>query len=133
VLSDNSRAPSLIAFMASTASGSSSGRLGAVERGRPVRQATRPRSESEPKLHACRLHYALVLKLRIPLSHDSTALESGGRLMVADWSGTLLEWKAELRHLKERMGSKFGRAETREMAARLLMVCLRARNARPVG
>jgi SRSO17 transposase len=36
--------------------------------------------------------------------------------MVADWSGTLLEWKAELGLLKERIGRVFVRSEARETA-----------------
>jgi SRSO17 transposase len=36
--------------------------------------------------------------------------------MVADWSGSLLEWEAELGRLKARMGRVFSRAEARETA-----------------
>ena len=36
--------------------------------------------------------------------------------MVADWSGTLLEWEAELSGLKARIGDAFKRSEARQMA-----------------
>ena len=36
--------------------------------------------------------------------------------MIADWSGTLVEWKAELSSLKARIGGAFKRSEVREMA-----------------
>ena len=36
--------------------------------------------------------------------------------MVSDWSGTLLEWEAELVALKRRIGEAFKRAEVRETA-----------------
>src|SRR6201996_277168 len=38
-------------------------------------------------------------------------------LMVADWSGTLLAWEAELAALKERIGRVFSRSELRETAS----------------
>jgi SRSO17 transposase len=38
-------------------------------------------------------------------------------LMVADWSGTLLAWEAELSALKERIGRVFSRSELRETAS----------------
>ena len=37
--------------------------------------------------------------------------------MVADWSGTLLEWEASLAGLKARIGAALKRAEAREMAS----------------
>jgi SRSO17 transposase len=37
--------------------------------------------------------------------------------MIADWSGTLLEWEAELAGLKARIGEAFKRREAREMAS----------------
>ena len=37
--------------------------------------------------------------------------------MVADWSGTLLAWEAELAALKERIGRVFSRSELRETAS----------------
>lgn len=37
--------------------------------------------------------------------------------MVADWSGTLLEWEAELERVKTRIGAVFLRSEARETAA----------------
>ena len=40
--------------------------------------------------------------------------------MVSDWTGTLLEWGAELERLKGRLGSVFARAETRETAGAFL-------------
>ena len=36
--------------------------------------------------------------------------------MVADWSGSLLAWEAELGRLKDQMGSVFARVELRRMA-----------------
>jgi len=36
--------------------------------------------------------------------------------MIADWSGALLEWKAELSSLKVRIGGAFKRSEVREIA-----------------
>ena len=41
----------------------------------------------------------------------------GGWIMVADWSGALLEWEAELSGLKARIGAAFKRSEAREMAS----------------
>src|ERR1700744_1267728 len=38
-------------------------------------------------------------------------------LMVADWSGSLLAWEAELAALKERIGRVFSRSELRETAS----------------
>ena len=40
--------------------------------------------------------------------------------MVADWSGTLLEWEAGLAGLKSRIGGAFKRTEAREMAGAFL-------------
>ena len=40
--------------------------------------------------------------------------------MVADWSGSLLEWEEELGRLKARVGRVFSRAEVREMAGAFL-------------
>lgn len=37
--------------------------------------------------------------------------------MVADWSGTLLEWESELSSLKSRIGEAFNRLEVRQMAS----------------
>jgi SRSO17 transposase len=37
-------------------------------------------------------------------------------MAVAEWSGSLLEWEAELGGLKSRIGSVFGRREPREAA-----------------
>jgi SRSO17 transposase len=37
--------------------------------------------------------------------------------MVADWSGALLDWKAELADLKQRIGRAFARSELRETAS----------------
>ena len=36
--------------------------------------------------------------------------------MVADWSGSLVSWEAELAALKERVGRVFGRLEVRRSA-----------------
>lgn len=40
--------------------------------------------------------------------------------MVADWSGSLVEWEAELGRLKARIGRVFSRAEVREMGGAFL-------------
>jgi hypothetical protein len=40
--------------------------------------------------------------------------------MVAEWSGTLLEWKSELASLKTRIGGVFKRSEGREIAGAFL-------------
>jgi len=40
--------------------------------------------------------------------------------MVAEWSGTLLEWESELASLKTRIGGVFKRSEGREIAGAFL-------------
>ena len=53
--------------------------------------------------------------------------------MVADWSGASLEWKAELKQLKERDGAAFGRVRRGRPPTRLSTDCFRASSARPAG